>query len=216
MKTPYYFLLAMALMAFTGCGDKNNTEQQNVQNSVSANNKTALTRDVINPPLIDGTLKFINGTNDIVVNLSVRVSDGGYKYGNAMFAFEQGTSKLRGIAFNYYHSANYKRCDAKPFNNTITISDTLTNIYNWKEKDSVRIISLNEKDITEFLSLRPYFDAKLEKFKYKKDLSEARYSGHDDEWNSHNNSNQVNVCDYKGQHFIPRVTKDDGVLSISR
>ena len=95
----------------------------------------------------------------------------------------------------------------------------------WKVDEPVRVMSLDEEDQTTFLNLKPYFLQRMDYFKDEPCSSESLllFNG---EWNTENPNNEVTTAmennamheksnrQKKQVKMIPKLTKDDGILSL--
>ncbi|KOS06542.1 hypothetical protein AM493_11230 [Flavobacterium akiainvivens] len=224
MKAPYFFLLAIALMFFTGCENKNNVAKQG--DKIAEQQDT----DQLPSPQVNcviGTsfdsaanqnaLK-ING-NKIYVDIKLTTGDSGFIYGGKHMVIEEGGYKA--LAFMYHKEGTTMQQRQVPdLGNIPTLTDIKFNFdkpASWGENDSIRVIALNETDSAIFDSLKGYFTLKLLMFKDKQ-ACQKDYDALNDMWNYYNPHNPVITKGNQPQyeHFIPRVTKDDGVLSLKK
>lgn len=219
MKTPYYFLLAVMLMVFTGCKKEDpNARQRNSTTEAAEAACTPRTSFDLAPG--KSTLKLVNNDTEIQANFTLMVEDTAFAYHSTHIPLIIDNGKA--IAFMYYKDGDTTQPDNDTESKAITVTFTIdnpivdpaTSTRRWSLHQRVRIIPFNEYDYSEFIGLTDFFKLKADTFKDQFACPE-----HNEElvemWNHYNPGNPVYTK--KSLKIIrPRITKDDGVLSISR
>jgi hypothetical protein len=204
----YFFICIVALIA--GCSSNKYSQ------SSSADQKLLESAKFVEP-LVKGKLT-INGDN-VDVDIILMVTLQNYKYGGEHVEIEvpntevPGT-KLKGIVFNYFNVANtVDRAGSSKY--PISIKYSFKNTFGWKENDLIRVMYLNENTPLEFNALKPYFQARLDKFGERELVLNTEYNYFNCYWNYLNPNNIIAPCE-PNLKSKPRFTKDDGMLTLKK
>lgn len=212
---PFYLVLATITFCSRKASDDKEAANQKPETFVEAPAEKTTAVDSDNK--ITGTLELDTATNTIYANLTMYVASSNFKYANNYIALQ--TGNYGGLALRYYDNVN-NAPDNGPWNVPLTIQFTFPNTKNWQVNDNIRVMSLNEETQSVFTSLQPYFLARMAAFR-NTPITYSQLVTFNNQWNAGNPSNPVvtgtpNTKDdnkeIKG--FIPRLTKDDTVLSL--
>lgn len=211
MKTPYYFLLAVMLMVFTGCKkEEPNARQRNLTTQATEAVCTPHTSFDLTPG--KSSLKLINNDTEIQADFILMTEDEAFEYANEYKIIESGNYK--GVVFMYKNRNDADNPDDEEEDSPINIRFKFIKPTGWAENQEVRIIAFNEKNVTDFAGLEDFFKLKLSTFKDQFACTEHN-EALVEMWNHYNPGNTVNIKKNLGLKR-PRITKDDGVLSIKR
>ena len=215
---PFYLVLATITFCSRKASDDKEAaslKQETAIETTAADETT--TADPDNK--INGTLELDTATNIIYADIIMYVSNSDFKYANNYMSLQSGA--YGGLALRYYDTVNNDP-DNGPWTVPLTIQFSFPNTKNWKENDKIRVMSLNEEQQSVFTGLQPYFVARMAAFR-DTPVTYPQLVSFNNQWNTNNPNNQVvtgspttkeDNKEVKG--FIPRLTKDDTVLSLKR
>ena len=213
---PFYLVLATITFCSRKASDDKeaaNLKQETAVEAPATDETT--TTDLDNK--ISGTLELDTTTNTIYANLTMYVASSDFKYANNFMAMQAGN--YGGLAIRYYDTVN-NAPDNGPWTVPLTIQFTFPNTKNWQVNDDIRVMSLNEETQSVFTGLQPYFLARMAAFG-DIPVTYPQLVTFNNQWNASNPNNPVvtgtpttkeDNTEVKG--FIPRLTKDDTVLSL--
>lgn len=174
---------------------------------------------------ITGKIELDTTSNRLYADIWMDVASAEFKYAED-FMVLQTPDNYKGIVFQYFNNKNNEPDGGNPAVPMHIVFDC-ENTNSWKVDDTVRIMSLNEKEHTVFEGLKPYFEERMSKFK-NKSTTLADLITFNDEWNRLHPNNHVNTVESINQHesdstdnegfriMTPRLTKDGSMLSITR
>ena len=212
---PFYLVLATITFCSRKASDDKEAATQKPETFVEATADEAAAVDPDNK--INGTLELDTITNTIYANITMYVASSDFKYANNFLALQAGN--YGGLALRYYDTVNNDP-DNGPWTVPLTIQFNFPNTKNWQENDKIRVMSLNEEQQSVFTGLQPYFLARMAAFR-DTPVTYPQLVTFNNQWNTNNPNNQVvtgspttkeDNKEVKG--FIPRLTKDDTVLSL--
>lgn len=211
---PFYLLLA----SITFCSRTASDKKEKTMKAETATTEAAATVS----PGIAGTLELDTVTNIIHANLVMGVTNRDFKYSGNFMPLET-PDGYKGISFMYFDTVKNIPDNGKP-SAAMRIKFSFSNTGNWKINDSVRIMSLDEDEKATFEGLKPYFEQRMAAFK-NAPISLEQLQAFNAAWNANNKDNPVTgpteVSGPKKRKpdqdvFIPRLTKDDIILSLKR
>lgn len=218
MKLKFILPLYLALATATFCGRKITNEKDTV-NNITKDNSTVATSD----DKITGTLELDNATNTIYADLWLKVSSHDFKFAHDFMPLET-DDEFKGIAFRYYDTVNNA-----PDNGMDTVQIhavfNFPNDMRWEVGDQVRVMSLDEDAEKTFADLKPYFLSRMSYFG-DQPCSYMDLSAFNEQWNVDNPENPVETGTEeipeqekkapkkKLKAMVPRLTKNDGILSL--
>jgi len=149
---------------------------------------------------IDG--KYLN------VQLTLLVKSEGFEFtGDYMMLQNEGGFKT--LVFMYFNKKHPNVYDDGYSNNVpMNINFTIENKFNGEDQETIRLMCLNDNNQDVLYGLEDYFLQRLTRFEIllKPGLD---YKLFNDSWNDVHKYNTVNTSD-----FLPRKTKDDGILTL--
>lgn len=235
MKTKLFTLLYAVIIAgmLGSCKEENKVKTNeteidetlaivaNVQNTTEVTIiKTTGNIQVSNPTLkqgsyIKGSLKLDSQSNTInaVFKVDVKASqteNEKYKFvGPPILVKDNG---LYALVFRYKNDGKLPDTDT---NGNMDVAFSFTNMHNWKEKDSIRIMCINENDTDTFISLTPYFIDRLNHFKLAEVPSQI-LSEYNDEWNKKEGHEDIQIGIYSRFRIdkTPKIAKGDLIVKL--
>lgn len=216
---PFYFVLASITFCSRKISDNRDT---------SLNIKTEIPTAVTTPGIISGTVELDTATNTVYADLWLQVSSTDFMYAHDFMPIQSDDS-YKGIAFRYYDTLNNAPDNGKD-TTQIHVVFNFINEHDWKVDDEIRIMSLDEDEQSTFEDLKPYFVKRMDYFG-NNPCSYDELLAFNTEWNLENPKNSVTTStdipsenpgedpgQKRGQKrqtkSIPRLTKDDGILSL--
>lgn len=206
---PFYFILA----SITFCSRKVSDDRDNQ----SLKQEQALT-SVTTPAEISGTLELDTVTNTIYADLWLQVSNHNYRFAHDFMPL-QSDGKFKGVAFRYYDTVNNAPDSGKDVAQMHAVFN-FTNDNNWAVNDTVRVMTLDEETKSTFDALKPYFVKRMDHF-MNTPCDYDKLVEFNNAWNTTNPANKITTGmgnpETEGtgtQRFIPKLTKDDGILSL--
>lgn len=218
MKLKFILPLYFALASVTFCGRKITEEKDS--NATLLKETPAITTD----SKISGVLELDTATNTIYADLWLKVSSHDFEFAHDFMPL-QTRGNYKGIAFRYFDTVKNSPDNGK---DTVRIHAVFNfpNDMKWTVDDKVRIMSLDEDQPETFVELKPYFLSRMEYFR-NMPCSYEDLVVFNNSWNRDNPNNPVTtaknqaqkqekkvVPQKKQQKMIPRLTKDDGILSL--
>jgi len=209
---PFYILLA----SITFCtrkmsDDKDTTPEDRQEQLITAK------QDTTAPDKISGTLELDSVSNTVYADVWLNVSSPNFVSADDFMPMQSHDS-YKGIALRYYDNVNNDPDNGK---DTVRLHITFNfkNELNWRVNDTVRLMSLDEENKTAFHDLKPYFDQRMDHFK-NQETNLNQLLAFNTAWNTNNPSNPVVTGKdggkkKPGSKLIPRLTKDDGILSLT-
>lgn len=228
MKLRYLIPLYLVLGIITYCGRKVASEkeltkknQKEIAQVYHPTNKNSImeTRNMT------GTIELDTTTNRLYADLWMDVTNDEFKFADD-FMLLQTPDNYRGIVFRYFNTKDNAPDKGKPAV-PMHIVFECENKSNWKIDETIRVMSLNEKEHAVFEGLKPYFEARINKFK-NNTVTLAELIAFNEEWNRLNPKNHVTTAQSVSQQdndstdnqgyrvMTPRLTKDGSMLSITR
>ncbi|AWH83636.1 hypothetical protein HYN59_00230 [Flavobacterium album] len=185
--------------------------------------KVIATPHMAAPETITGKLELDDATGIIYADLWIGVSSNDFKYPGDFNVLQTGAG-YKGLSFRYYDAVNNTRDTG---NDTIPLHVVFSfkNDKKWAVNDSIRVMSLDENKKSIYEGLQPYFSARMDYFK-NVPASYAELLDFNDQWNAKHPDNPVttgkgdaaqknsNTKETKKNFFTPRLTRDDGILSL--
>jgi hypothetical protein len=216
MKLKFILPLYLALASATFCGRKI-TEEKEIAPPAKLTPTAIASNDKIT-----GTLELDTVTNTVYADLWLKVSSHDFRYAHDYMPL-QSKNGYKGIAFRYFDTVNNAPDNGKDTVQIHVVFNFINDMM-WKLDEPVRIMSLDEESQTTFLKLKPYFLERMDYFKDEPCSSEGLFT-FNDEWNTANPTNEVTTAKDDAMHeksnrqkkqvkMIPKLTKDDGVLSL--
>lgn len=220
MKLKFILPLYLALASATFCGRKITEEKDNTNTLLKEETTTA----IASGGKISGTLELDTATNTVYADLWLKVSSHDFKFAHDFMPL-QSEDNYKGIAFRYYDTVNNAPDNGK---DTVQIHAVFNfpNDMMWKVNDPVRIMSLDEDQAETFRELKPYFLSRMDYFR-NFPCTYTELLEFNTAWNIENPNNPVTTGkneqegqqpkaapQKKQQKMIPRLTKDDGILSL--
>lgn len=153
------------------------------EENVSATQDTLNNCDYLESNLdLSGCLKLNSQTNKIEGQLKLLVKDSSFKfYGQPKFF--KTDNGYHGIAFRYGNgNGGEDQETGGSYSMPINLSEH--NEHDWQINDRIRVMGMNEDNLSEFLSLDSYFKHRLDYFKHDT-IDLATLKEFDLEWNSH-------------------------------
>lgn len=212
---PFYLVLA----TITFCSRKVSDDKEAINQKQETFIEAPANKNTIADPdnKISGTLELDTATNTIYANLTMYVASSNFKYANNYMPLQ--TGNYGGLALRYYDTVN-NAPDNGPWNVPLTIQFTFPNTKNWQVNDNIRVMSLDEETQSVFTGLQPYFLARMAAFR-DIPVTNPQLVNFNNQWNAGNPLNPVTTGtpntkegDTEVKGFIPRLTKDDTVLSL--
>lgn len=220
MKLKYLIPFYALLLTITFCSRKASEKKE----ETAVPEKTETQKTLMSPAdsKVTGTLELDQATNTIYANITVMVSSADFKYANQYMALQTTTpGAYKGLVLRYYDTVN-NAPDNGPATVPMTVQYSFPNTKNWRENDQIRVMTLNEDSPTIFTGLTPYFMLRMQSFQNTA-ITYPQLQSFNAAWNTANPNNQVvtgsNTSEGNGTGkqvagFIPRLTKDDGILSL--
>lgn len=213
---PFYLMLGLV----TFCTRKGSEEKQELVTDEKANVEAVAAS-------ISGKLQLDTVSNRIYADITVYVSNNDFRYAEDFMAM-QTTGNYKGIAFRYYDPVNNEPDNGNP-TIPMRVAFDFDNKDNWRINDSVRVMSFNEEEHAVFTGLKTYFLERMSAFQ-NNPITYSQLVSFNQAWNANNRDNIVepsteedtdsissgnNNRAVKSMAFLPRLSKDDGILSLT-
>ena len=227
MKLRYLLPLYLVLGIITYCGRKISDEKEQAekkQMEIAQVYKPTNTLFFMNTRNITGKIELDTTTNRLYADIWMNVSNAEFKYADD-FLLLQTPENFKGIAFQYFNTVNNTPDTGLP-STPMNVVFECNNPNNWQVNDTIRIMSLNEKEHTVFEGLKPYFEERVKKFQ-NRPITLQELKDFNDEWNRLHPNNHVTTAEAPNEQenystggeeyriMTPRLTKDGSMLSIT-